>query len=241
MPARNLNKKSTFYCFSPPVMIAAFVIETCLLLYTIFRYKLNTLSRLSVLLLLFLALFQIAEFSICTGSDRAVLWSRTGFVAITLLPPLALHLIAKLRPKKRMKTSVYVAWAAYISAALFVGYFALSSGSITGHACLGNYIMFQVNPHMTWLYALYYYGWTSTGLWLSWQQAQIAPNKRIRQALYGFAWGFASFLIPTTTTNLVNSATRNGIPSIMCGFAVIFALILVIYVLPRIGSRRDFS
>jgi hypothetical protein len=45
---------------------------------------------------------------------------------------------------------------------------------------------------------------------------------------------YLSLLVPTTTVNLINPETVRGIPSIMCGFAVIFALILGLYILPRV-------
>jgi hypothetical protein len=231
----NKDRGMTFYCFSPPVMIATCIIELSLLAYTFWRYKFNGITRLSVLLLLFLALFQLAEFRVCTGSTSLVQWSHVGYVAITLLPPLGIHLITLLR---RKKGSSPIVWTAYTTGLAFVLYFALTANSLNGHACEGNYVIFQVNPSLTWLYALYYYGWVIAGMIISMMYARQAKLKRQRQAFYGFAAGYAAFLVPTTTANLLNSATRAGIPSIMCGFAVLFALILTLSVLPRVATIR---
>lgn len=227
--------KTTFYCFSPPVMIATFVIEIALLIYTLWRYKFNTLTRLAVALLFFLAVFQLAEFRVCTGDSGLVQWSHIGYVAITLLPALGIHALNTIKGKAAIRAYT---WAAYVSAAAFVAYFALSANSLNGHQCLGNYVIFQVNPNLTWLYGLYYYGWVIGGVFLSITYAQSVRFKRQKRAFYGFAAGYAAFLVPTATVNLLNTATRNGIPSIMCGFAVSFALILSFYVMPQIGAKR---
>src|SRR5687768_2570427 len=81
------------FCFSPPVMIATFAIEIALAIYAVWRYKLNTISRLVVSLLVFLAIFQFAEYMLCGGFGvDGFTWSRIGYVSITMLPPLGLHL-----------------------------------------------------------------------------------------------------------------------------------------------------
>ena len=89
------QKQTTFYCFSPPVMIATCIIEVALLVYTLYRYKLTPLTRVSLATLGFLALFQASEFAVCGASASTVdLWSRIGYISITLLPPLGIHLIS---------------------------------------------------------------------------------------------------------------------------------------------------
>lgn len=224
------------FCFSPPVMIATCTIEISLLIYTIWRYKLNKLSRLVVLLLALLAAFQLSEFQVCTGSSGLVQWSHIGYVAITLLPPLGINIINVIRGKKNS----LIVYAGYLAAAAFVAYFALTADSLTGHACLGNYVIFQVNTSLTWLYGFYYYGWVLIGLFMSFYFAGQSTIKAQKQAFYGFSLGYAVFLVPTTTVNLLDRATLQGIPSIMCGFAVLLALIVVLWVMPKVGkSRRE--
>lgn len=215
-------------------MVATCVIELVLLVYTVWRYKFNKLTRLVSLQLLFLAIFQLAEFHVCRGSSYTLQWSHIGYAAITLLPPLGIHIIQTIRGRKN---SILVP-VAYLSAAVFVAYFAFTARSLTGDQCLGNYVMFQVNPKLTDLYGIYYYGWVLAGMLLSMYYGDRTKEKRLRQALYGFAAGYAVFLVPTTTANLLDKATLQGIPSIMCGFAVLFALITVTLVLPRTASRR---
>lgn len=216
-------------------MIATCVIEVGLALYTLWRYELNKLTRLVVVLLALLAVFQLAEFQVCTGHESAVIWSRVGYIAITLLPPIGIQIVSTLRFGHGRKNVVYAAFAA---AAAFILYFVAIPQSIEGQRCLGNYVFFQVNPHLTPLYGFYYYGWVLVGAFLALRHSRSVRELRRRQALYGFTVGYAAFLIPTVTVNVINPATTNGIPSIMCGFAVILALIAALYVMPRGGTKK---
>jgi hypothetical protein len=228
------KSRNTFFCFSPPVMVATCVIELALLAYTIWRYRLTTLTRLVSLMLLFLAIFQLAEFHVCRGSSWISQWSHLGYIAITLLPPLGIHIIHTIAGRAK----AWLVYACYVTAAAFVAFFAITANSITGHQCLGNYVMFQVNPGLTDFYGLYYYGWVLAGIALSLYFAQgLTLHKR--QSLHYFAFGYAAFLVPTTTANLIDSATLRGIPSIMCGFAVILALVAVLCVMPKVGPVRQ--
>lgn len=228
------RKQTTFMCFSPPVMVATFIIEIVLLVYTLWRYKRTHLTWLIALMLLFLASFQLAEFQVCTGTAGLAQWSHFGYIAITALPALGIHVISIMHKKSNRR----LVWAAYGSSAVFIAYFLLSASSLQGQVCLGNYVTFRVNPEMTWMYALYYYGWLVITMLLSWIWGRRERQRQRRLAFFGFALGYAAFLLPTTTVNLLNSATTNGIPSIMCGFAVLFALVLVLIVAPRIAKPR---
>src|SRR4051812_32806788 len=98
------RKKTQLNCFSPPVMLATLTIESCLALYTLWRYKMTEISRLIVGMLLGLAIFQLAEYHVCTGlGSQAVPWSRLGFVAITALPPIGLHMMHALAGKQERR------------------------------------------------------------------------------------------------------------------------------------------
>jgi fatty acid desaturase len=80
---------------------------------------------------------------------------------------------------------------------------------------------------------VYYYGWLLLGMLLCWKYGRSTKQKSVRSALYALAIGYASFLVPTTIANTIDPSTIAGIPSIMCGFAVILAFVLVGRVLPE--------
>jgi hypothetical protein len=231
----NRRQSTQLNCFSPPVMLATLTIEFFLALYTAWRYKLTDLSRLVIATLVMLASFQLAEYFVCTGFGiRAEQWSRVGFVAITTLPPLGLHIIHTLAGKPKRK----LVYTAYGTMTAFILFFMTYHSAFIGHECTGNYVIFQIGYKMGGLFGAYYYGWLFTGIWLAarWANEQLAKGKSARrklETLRAMIIGYLVFLVPTALANTVKPETRRGIPSVMCGFAVLFALILSLYVLPR--------
>jgi hypothetical protein len=218
-------------------MVATLVIEVCLAIYTIWRYKLTPLTRLIVLSLLALAAFQLCEYHVCTGyGDGAVRWSRAGYVAITLLPPLGLHILHVLAGKPGRKLVIF----AYLTMIGFVGYFLTYHAAFIGYQCTGNYVIFQIGSHPALAYGAYYYGWLLVAILLGFRWALQVKDKMATKAktIEALIIGYFVFLLPTAIVNSIKPETRRGIPSIMCGFAVLFALILVLYILPKAGQLR---
>lgn len=218
------------YCFSPPVMLATFLIEIGLALYLLWRYKMSTVLRLAVAILVSLAVFQVAEYNICEGAWglSSLAWAKVGYVAITLLPPLGIHLATKLAGQKR---PTLVA-ASYVAAAAFASFFLFVGNGVAAEACLGNYVIFKQAPGTEVLYTVYYYGLMLVGTGYSLWQANKTTVRRVQYALRSLAVGYIVFIVPTTAVNLVDPSTIQGIPSIMCGFAVLLAIILATNVVP---------
>ena len=217
------------FCFSPPVMIATCIIESCLFVYTIWRYKLNRLTRIVTAMLLFLALFQLAEYNVCGGYGvSAANWSRVGFMAITILPPLAIHLIEVISKQSWR----LLKWLAYAMAAMWVYVFGFSEMAFSGHVCAGNYVIFQLNNHFGGWYFAYYYFWLFIGIALCLYFAYKSHSRRIKESLILQLFGYLVFILPTAMANTVSPATISGLPSVMCGFAVLYALILVFGIVP---------
>jgi hypothetical protein len=233
----NSRKTGTiFACFSPPVMLATFAIEIGYLLYVIIRYKMNALNRLVSALLLCLATFQISEYFVCGADYSSSMWSRVGFVAITMLPPLGIHLIHTLAGKSWNN----ITGTAYGMAVVWVGVFAFFEHVFSGHQCLGNYVIFQVKPGLGGLYFAYYYLWLGVGTWLAYQYSKTV-KKKDGKSLYLLAVGYLTLLVPTTTVNLLNPEAQLGLPSVMCGFAIILATIVVFGIMPKSGEKRTIG
>lgn len=224
-------KTNKLYCFSPPVMLATFIIEIVFALYTIFRYKLTPISRLTVAILVGLAVFQLAEYNVCEtawGVD-SLTWARIGYVAITFLPPLGLHLATKIAGQKKP----FIVGGAYGIGTIFAGFFLFSGHGMLGQECLGNYVIFSIAPWAVKLYAAYYYGLLALSVGYSFMASRILKNTSKKQALLSLAIGYLAFIVPTTAANIIDPSTLSGIPSIMCGFAVILAIILTLVVVPK--------
>lgn len=234
------DKDTTLNCFSPPVMVATLVIEVCLAAYTVWRYKMTIVTRLVVTLLLALATFQLAEYFVCTGvGSMAAQWSRVGFVAITALPPLGLHLMHVLAGKQQRR----LVYGAYGLMGLFMAFFLFSSGTFTGHQCTGNYVIFQFTEDVTGAYSVYYFGWLLAGIGLGfrWSGELKAKGKATVQRLQtvqGLILGYLVFLVPSALAMAVKPSIRRGIPSVLCGFAVLLALVLALYIMPRAVERK---
>ncbi|NTW61705.1 hypothetical protein HGB24_03420, partial [Candidatus Saccharibacteria bacterium] len=231
--------KGKTYCFSPPVMLATLIAEFSMAAYATWRYKMDTVKRLAVTILMALGVFQLAEYMVCGGLGiSGVDWARTGYVAITLLPALGIHMITAIANQKAGK----VVKVAYATCAIFVGYYVVIQGALNGHTCYSNYAVFHTSSASNDLFLYYYYGWLLIGLYLAYRYGKLKP--KYRPALNAMIYGYTAFIAPTTFFNIVNPTTVSGIPSIMCGFAVIFAIVLVAKVLPsrgKINNELDLS
>lgn len=221
VPKRGAAQKP-LYCFSPPVMIATCIIESGLLLYTLWRYKMSTLTRLIAATLALLAIFQAAEYRVCGHSFGVAVASRIGFMAITMLPPIGVHLVQTIAGKGWRALQ----WVSYLAAAIFVVYFGFGKSVFASYACSGNYAIFHLVPARGGEFFAYYYALLIIEVCIALYFAASATEK-VRKALLYQVFGVLAFMIPTGITNAVNPATIDGIPSVMCGFAVIYAIVLV--------------
>jgi hypothetical protein len=214
-------------------MIVTMIVEIVMFLYVLYRYKLNTVTRLVAAILLLLAAFQLSEFNVCGGSAPEI-FMRIGFVAITILPALGLHLISKIA-KKRLLPLLIIADTL---CAGFVLLFGIRGSVFLEHICGGNYAIFTLANKAGGLFFTYYYALLIIGIILSLYYAHTS-NRRIRKALLLQTFGYLSFLLPTGIVNTINPGTLDGIPSIMCGFAVIYAVVLVFGIMPTISHKKD--
>jgi hypothetical protein len=229
------QKQTVLYCFSPPVMLATFLLEIGLLVYALWRYKMTPITRVIALLLAFLATFQLAEYYVCTGDGTSgLLWTRVGFVAITLLPPLGLHLLYLLAERSDRG----LVYGAYAIGAFWALVFGASGWAFTGQICSGNYAIFQLRDGVTIPYALYYYGLLMTVLGLAPRFARRA-KKPHATAVYLLVTSYLLFLVPTALANTLRPDTIRAIPSVMCGFAVLYALILTLGILPKVVAKSE--
>jgi hypothetical protein len=235
------KKPTTLFCFSPPVMIATFIIEIILLFAVVVRFGLkDTMHRLVAIVLLLLAVFQLAEYFVCGGlSLDARVWSRIGFVSIALLPALGLHLARVIAKRKTVKSKVLVVLA-YTNAFGWALLFGLSTYAFRSYECAGNYAIFQLRSPYGGQFFIYYNLWLLVGILASYFWAKQA-DKTTRRRLYWLIIGYAAFMIPTGITNMVKPETIVGLPSIMCGFAILLAFILVFGVLPGRRLPREID
>ena len=231
----NPNKSHKLFCFSPLVMLATFFIEFAGALYIFFRYQLTTITKLIITVLTCLGIFQLAEYLICeTPTLPGLTWARIGYVAITLLPPLGISLAMAIAGKRSRPVQI----ATYTAATLFAGYYLFVDGALSTETCAGNYIIFEsINSQL--LYGLYYYGLLLATTTCCFLWAKQTKDKKTSSALSWLAIGYLAFILPTTTVNLIDPSTIAAIPSIMCGFAVLLALVLIFAVTPKVATLKS--
>ncbi|MDO8265582.1 MAG: hypothetical protein Q7T41_01410 [Candidatus Saccharibacteria bacterium] len=232
------KSRSTFYCFSPPVMIATFFIETFLIIYTLFYRKLNKSVKIGIILISCLAIFQLAEYGVCeTLGAQASFGSRLGFVAITLLPPLGIHLVSSVA-KKQNRLLIAVS---YLAAFSWILYF-IFGDIMTGSVCEANYVIFNIAEPYEGLYYIYYDSLVllAVGLATVYAQKKNKLPKKHRKALYTLVIGYLAFIIPSMVFTLIDDykGADSPLPSVMCGFAVILALMIAFGTLPLVTERK---
>lgn len=209
-------------------MMATFLIEIILAMYVLARYKMSRRTLLAGAMLFNLAIFQLVEYAVCGGHVAApAMWSRVGYVAITILPVLGLHLVYAVAGRR----PGYLLGLAYASSALWIGLFAFSGGAFTGYECRANYVMFQLKPPLGGLFFVYYYSWLLATMHLLLRFIRLTAG-RIQRALKAQLWSYGAFMLPAGIINLIWPATAAGLPSIMCGFAVVFAITLALVIMP---------
>ena len=219
------RKKNTLYCFTPEVMLATVIIELGLAVYTLLRYRQGLFGKVATFMLLLLAMFQVAEYQICSNAD-AIFWSRFGFVVITLLPGLGLYLVSLISQKQHFLR------IGYIAVISFTLLFILGPKSITSSFCGGNYIIFSGPAQLYEFYAAYYFGFLILGIWESLEALKESKHQAIRQILKWIIIGYLSFMLPMGIAYALFVPARQALASIMCGFAVFFALILAFKIVP---------
>ncbi len=213
-------------CFSPLVMIITFIVEMLLALYAFAKSRESKSDLGIVTVLVFLAMFQLAEYQVCEGSN-ILTWSRIGFFFITFLPVTGMYLLSKFNKNN------FVLKIGMLIAVLFAGYFTLAPDAIGNATCGGNYIIFDLQNTVGMLYGYYYFGFLLLGIWIASNGIYDSKNKNpIKQALKWFIIGYLSFIGPLTAVYIFIPITRVAVASIMCGFAVIFAFILTFKVAP---------
>jgi len=214
-------------------MLATFLTEIFLAVYVFIRYKLDNFGRLVVALLILLAAFQLAEYQVC-GGQNIVIWSRIGFIIITLLPALGLHLISIVTKKAHFLKLGYTLAVAYVLI------FAFTPKAITGAVCGGNYIIFTTAQDLWWTYSLYYFGFLILGIWEAIEKINKTDTPAgDKNLLRWLILGYLSFMLPMGIVySIAPSAAWNATPSIMCGFAVILAVILALKAMPNYSAEK---
>lgn len=224
-------------CFSPPVMIATFTIEVIVAVYVALRFGSSLFKTIIVTVLVCLASFQLAEYQVCEGpSSAALLWTKVGLVGITLLPALGMHLIGTIT-----RPSVLIP-IGYGIAIVYALTFVFLPGATAEAQCSGNYVLLNIKSG--WISAMYD-GYYTVFLGLAMLELSLRLMARHRSAPLDYttnliAWtlaGYLSFTLPMAVVAIVSAQLRQATPSVMCGFALLLALLLALKIVPLYAAE----
>jgi len=233
---RQKQNKNILYCFSPPIMLSTFIIEIILAIYTFLKIKPSRLKNIGVATLVLLALFQLAEFFVCStiGINGINIISRVGYISITLLLPLGLHLANEIGGRRKHWT-IYLSYGIAVG---FIAFFIIIPGSIKDSICTGNYVIFRMLGFSNIVYGTYYFGLLLAILITSVNLASRQKNKNKRSALHWLIAATLSFTLPVALIYFLAPSAGSAIPSVMCGFAIIYAIILALKILPLASKAK---
>jgi hypothetical protein len=207
------------------VTLITFALEVAFGLFAFLRFRHTLFGRLSILLIFFLSIFQLSEYMLCSNGT-SLPWATVGWVSITFLPVLGLHLAALLTRKTSWLKVGYL--LATIFSLLFIG----SGQLFTSVSCPGNYVQFiSSSIAMNNVYPLYY------GLFIFMSTAKLLQYSFwggiYRTTIIWFIIGYVCFIVPTMLVYVFLPAPMASFPSVFCGFAVLLAFILARKVLPH--------
>jgi MFS family permease len=125
----------------------------------------------------------------------------------------------------------------YGLASVIAVYFLTKSNAFNGYECTGNYVIFQIGRIQSLIYSAYYFGLIAVSIWIGARHHRINVKKRFDE-VWWLTIGYLVFIVPVAVMTVVHPDTRKAVPSILCGFAVTLAIILVSLVSPLTLRKR---
>ena len=210
-------------CFAPYISLSTFVIEFLLALFFLLKNPKDKLNRIIALMVFLLSIYQLNEFLICATSVN--LFTRLAMVTTTILPPIAVS-YALIMWRKKIR--YYWHFLIYSPALFFILMFVLSNHYQKSAECMTVFI--QYFPRWVVLsnfYALYYIAYL-IGAGILFYLASTTKHKHERILLRLGVLGMAVFIIPPFIFVLFLPSMYILFPSVICEFALILAIELII-------------
>ncbi len=221
-------------CFTPAVSLLTFFIEIFLAGFILYLNPKNRINQVSAAILFFLGAYQFTEFGLCTAGDP-FFWGRLGFIFYTTLPALAVHWVFALRKSKK------TVWPVHFISGAFIVYALVASNFIKSAEC-GRYFIQVLHNWLPVFYLPYFLYYTlfiviPAGMMMKWAIEENNKDKR-KMYLWGFI-GVISFTFPTFFLLLLLPELNLMFPSVLCQFALLFAIAVVYVVRLSNKAYRD--
>ena len=211
--------------YSPGLAIATALFEISVAVWAIRGPGNRSIIRTTATILVFLASYQLIEVGVCANSAAAGFLPRLAFIAVTWLPPLGLLLIAKLqRPRSRMAYGN--AYSMLAAAAGIVIWIVLDRGFVSSSVC-STLFAHYTNPMPRFaLYSGFYWLGLLGMIVHSGYGVKTCRDPHRRHLLSQVFVGTLAFVLPSLIVSSYVRPAEGALPSVMCHFALIFALFL---------------
>lgn len=176
-------------------------------------------------ILLLLAGYQLTEVAICADVAAAGFLPRLAFLIVTWLPPLGLLLIAQLR-RPRSRPLYGVACTMLAAAAGIAVWIVVDRSFASASVCNAVYARYAHAMPRFQAYAGFYWIGLLGMLVGSGYGAATCNEPRRRKQLEAVLVGTIAFIAPAMAVSWFVPAARGALPSILCHFALLFALCL---------------
>ena len=176
-------------------------------------------------IMLLLQTYQLSEFLLCIGVAQNIV-VRLAISIITFLPPTGYLLtIRVLQCKRRFILLIY--YLSLLFGAMLSFYYLFVDKTIVLQDCNPIYAIYQIGFPI--LYGVYYYLVILFALLVIFYQ--IIFKGILKHNLKGLLVliGYLSFLLPMAITLIVDPLLISAISSIMCKYAILLAIILLIF------------
>jgi len=179
----------------------------------------------SAVLLMLLASYQILEIVICSISQNNLLLSQLAFMVIIWLPPIGILLISYLFPIKKKLVFRYSLFLFGLSL-LMVFRILLDQNFVNQTVCSVVLARFS-NPKIIYIvYSVLYQSGLLSMLFLSASGVINSKDHLQRKLLGQILLGSMAFIIPALITVITVPVTKGALPSIMCHYALFFAIFI---------------
>ncbi|MCM2324253.1 MAG: hypothetical protein NDJ90_13430 [Oligoflexia bacterium] len=197
------------------------------------------LRWLIALTLFLLAGYQILEVFVCNAEGMHQLFlSRMAFLDVTWLPPVSLLLISRLLTRPRAWLTRF-AWISIALAAIFSFWIIVDTRFVQGTICHFMYARYRhIEPYFH-LYGAFYELTQMSMIFVPAALIASEESLRLRRDLSDLLIGALLFILPSIfLAAVLPSLFETALPSLMCHFAIFYALFLIRVVLrERAGAR----
>ncbi len=211
--------------YSPILAVATAAFEIAVAVWALRGPGERRIVRTVSAILLLLAAYQIAEVAICANVTAAGFTPRLAFVIVTWLPALGLLLIAQLlRPRSR--TFTVSAYAMLAAAAGIVVWIVVDRSFASASVCNAVYARYtHAIPRFLVYSSFYCLGLVGMIVFSGYGAMTCRDPRRQRQLAQVFL-GTVTFVALAVLTSRFVPPARGALPSIMCHYALLFAVAL---------------